>query len=222
VPRLRILILDADEVWRGGLRRLIEEQPDWELSGEASSVEHAVKMMIARTPDVVAMDAALPAGTVETLRQARPETAVLAVGAIDRDEAVEAVIRAGARGFITKSDPPETICQAVETVSRDRVFLSPRASEVVLDRFLGVSSADDVLSRMRELTPRERDIVRLLADGMSSRELARKLSVSVKTIENHRANAMRKLGTHSVGDVVRAAIRAGVIESKPADNGPDP
>ena len=207
---VRILILDSDEVRQQGLRRVLETNARFAVCGETADPDQALAMVASLEPDVVVMEAAFSASAVTAIHRSRPSTGVLLLLSREGDGDVEAAVRAGARAVATESDSPETIRRGIEAAAAQHAFLSPCASEIALDRYLGHGHED---LRTRKLTAREREVVRLLADGKSSRDLARMLDVSVRTVENHRANAMRKLGARSAAELVRAAIRAGVLGS---------
>ncbi|MGH9320048.1 MAG: LuxR C-terminal-related transcriptional regulator [Vicinamibacteria bacterium] len=213
MTHLSILIVDADEIWRRGFRRLVEEEGGWEVCGEAADGDSAFELLSQLRPDVVAMDGSLPIDIIAYLHRVRPEAGILVFGSHHRHDAVDGILTAGARGLVSKSDSAEMVLDAIETVARNDPFLSPSASEIVLERYLGRPAQRTEARRPQQLTRRECDVVRLLAEGKSNRELARTLAISVKTVENHRANAMRKLGVHTIGDLVREAIRHGMIES---------
>jgi DNA-binding NarL/FixJ family response regulator len=215
VPRLRILVVDDDEVWRRGFRRLVEDQPGWELVGETIEVSDAGPRVAETSADVVVVGATggiLPLGTLEEIKTRRPDARVIVFGAHPQHEVVRGLLEAGVLAIVSKTDSIDTVRQTIEAASNDKIFLSPVASEPVIEQYLSASRPPRDRPSSQTLTSRERDVVRLLAEGKTNRAAAAELEISVKTVENHRANAMRKLGARSVGDLVRAAIRAGLIE----------
>jgi DNA-binding NarL/FixJ family response regulator len=164
-------------------------------------------------PDVVAMDASFSTDAIADLHRVRPKVGILVFDSHQRHETVDGILSAGAKGLVSKSDSAEMVLDAIQAVARNDPFLSPSASEIVLERYLGRPASRAATRRPQQLTRRECDVVRLLSEGKTNRELAQTLHISVKTVENHRANAMRKLGVHTIGDLVREAIRHGMIET---------
>lgn len=214
MARLRILVVDPDDIWRRGFRQLVQDHAGWEVSGEAIDAAAAIRLLIDDSPDVVAIDASFSLATIERIQRLRPDSAVVVLGSHERHEVVRGLLQAGVLGLVSKSEPAETIQQAIQAASNKELFVSPGASELVIEQYLSASTRHGAPgASARTLTSREGDVVRLLAEGKTNREAARELDISVKTVENHRANAMRKLGARSVGDLVRAAIRAGLIEN---------
>jgi DNA-binding NarL/FixJ family response regulator len=213
---LRILLADDHEIVRHGLRRLLEAQPGWEICGEAGSGREAVEKARSARPDVAVLDYSMPElNGVEAARQileALPKTEVLLLTMHDSEQFLREALEAGVRGFVLKSDAMSEMVAAVRAVSSHERFLSPGASGLALEGFLrGVEpgrgpSADG-------LTPREREVVQLLARGKSNKEVASALDISVKTVEAHRANIMHKLGFTSFSDLVHYAIRNKIVEA---------
>jgi DNA-binding NarL/FixJ family response regulator len=212
VPRLRILVVDDDEVWRRGFRRLVEDQPGWELVGETIEVSDAAPRVAETSADVVVIGGLLSLRALEEIKSRRPDARVIVFGAHEQHEVVRGLLEAGVLAIVSKTDSIDTVRQAIEAASNGKIFLSPVASEPVIEQYLSASRPARDRPSSQTLTSRERDVVRLLAEGKTNRAAAAELEISVKTVENHRANAMRKLGARSVGDLVRAAIRAGLIE----------
>jgi len=211
---LRILIVDDYEVVRRGIRTLLEGETGWEVCGEASTGPAAVEAAARLKPDVVILDLGLPElhGLEVTRRilQRRPDTEVLVLTMHASEELIRQVLRAGAHGYVLKSDAGEQLVAAVRSLERHEPFLTTRVTEVVLDGFLkGV--ANDAVGEA--LTPREREVLQLVAEGRSSKSIAAALGVTVKTIESHRASLMRKLHLRTVADLVRYAVRNGLVEA---------
>src|SRR5690242_7297308 len=211
---LRILIVDDYEVVRRGIRTLLEGETGWEVCGEASTGPAAVEAAARLKPDVVILDLGLPElhGLEVTRRilQRRPDTEVLELTMHASEELIRQVLRAGAHGYVLKSDAGEQLVATVRSLERHEPFLTTRVTEVVLDGFLkGV--ANDAVGEA--LTPREREVLQLVAEGRSSKSIAAALGVSVKTIESHRASLMRKLHLRTVADLVRYAVRNGLVEA---------
>lgn len=218
---LRILIADDHEVARGGIRALLENQPNWEVCGEARDGREAVDMASELKPDIVLLDIGMPnLNGLEAARQilsASPNMAILILTMHDSEHTVREVLRAGARGFLLKSDAGKDLITAVEALRTQRTFFTTRVSQMVLDGYLdrGAQDGDGPASEGNSdevLTTREREVIQLLAEGKTSKEVAVMLNLSVKTAETHRTNLMRKLGLHSVADLTRYAVRNGIVQ----------
>lgn len=211
--KARILLADDHEIVRRGLRNLLEDRPEWSICCEARDGREAVAEALRAKPDIVVMDIAMP--RMNGLEAARrivdklPRTEVLILTMHESKQLVHDVLQSGARGYILKSDAGKDLITGIEALLDHKPFFSQQVSEVVLEGFLkgtGTEAASD------ELTPREREIVQLLAEGKSNKEVAAVLGISVKTVEAHRANLMRKMGFSSLSDVVRYAVREKMIE----------
>ncbi len=212
----RILVADDHEVVRRGLCALLRNQPDWEVCGEARDGREAVEKALTLKPEVVILDIGMPnLNGLEATRQilkANSHIKVLILTLHDSDQVVQEVLNAGARGFLLKTDAARDLVAAVDALRRDKIYFTPKVAAMVLDGFLRRENrpAPEVAARSR-LTPREREIVQLLAEGKSSKEVAVALGLSVKTAETHRSNIMRKLDLHSVSDLVLYAIRNNIV-----------
>jgi DNA-binding NarL/FixJ family response regulator len=207
---LRILIVDDHAVVRRGVRSLLESEAGWEISGEATTGREAVEMARRLQPDVVVMDITLPElngldATRQILKDS-PRIEILVLTMHHSEELARDVLQAGARGYVLKSDADQSLIAAVKSLREHKPFLSSMVTEFVLDDYL---HRTDVLESMahERVTTREREIIQLVAEGKSSKEAASTLGVSVKTIEAHRANIMRKLRLRSLSELVRYAIR---------------
>jgi DNA-binding NarL/FixJ family response regulator len=211
---LRILVVDDHAVVRRGVRSLLESHEGWEVCGEATTGRDAVEQSRRLRPDVIVMDLSLPElngldATRHILKDA-PETEVLVLTMHQSEELARDVLQAGARGYVLKSDADEDLIVAVENLRQHKPFLTPTVTEFVLDGYIR-DGADQDASR-GAVTAREREIVQLIAEGKSNKQAASALSISVKTIEAHRANIMRKLHLRSVSDLVRYAIRNKIVQ----------
>jgi DNA-binding NarL/FixJ family response regulator len=213
---VRILVVDDHAVVRRGIRALLESRPGWDVCGEATTGRAAVEQCRQLRPDIVVMDLSLPdLNGLEATRQivkAGMDTEVLVLTMHHSEELAREVLQAGARGYVLKSDAAENLLAAVDSLRQHKPFLTSAVAEFVLDDYVRRcdSGKDDLASVA--LTPREREIVQLVAEGQSSKEAAAKLSLTVKTIETHRANIMKKLRLRSVSDLVRYAIRNKIVE----------
>jgi DNA-binding NarL/FixJ family response regulator len=210
---LRILVADDHDIVRRGLKELLEERPGWRVCAEAANGREAVELAITHRPHVAVLDLTMPElnglDATRRIRQALPDTEVLIFTMHESEELVRTVLAAGARGYLLKSDAARQLVPAVETLAQHKPFFAGRISEVLLKGFLKAErNAEPAQER---LTSREREVVQLLAEGNSNKEIARALDLSVKTVETHRAAIMRKLGLHSLADLVRYAIRNSII-----------
>jgi DNA-binding NarL/FixJ family response regulator len=212
VRPLKILVGDDHEVVRKGVRALLETHPGWVVCAEVSNGREAVEQSLAHAPDVVVLDVGMPElNGLEAAREVRaavPRAAVLILTVYDTEEIVHEVLTAGARGYVLKSDAGRDLVAAVEALSCGRTFFTSTVAERVVVGYV----AGGAPASASPLTARERQIVQLLAEGLSNKEIASKLSISTKTVETHRANLMRKLKLHGLGDLVRYAIRNHLVE----------
>ena len=210
---LRILIADDHDLIRRGIRELLAIRSEWEIVGEARNGQEAVEKAEALKPDVVVLDFSMPLmngpqAAAKILEQ-RPETGVIILTMHDSEDAIHEVLRAGALGLVWKTDADQVLVDAVESVANKRTFFTNRAADVLLDTYRKRPEAPQ-LSKKAELptlTDREREVVRLLADGLTSKEVADSLRISTRTVESHRLNINRKVGFNSVADLIRYAIR---------------
>lgn len=212
----RILIADDHEMIRAGLRKVLEGRSDWTVCGEAVNGREAVAKARELKPDVVVLDFAMPElNGLEVIRQIRatlPHTEVLILTMHESEQLAREAVAAGARGFVLKSDAGETVAAAVEQLSQHRSYFTATVSQMVLQDYLHPAELTEEIVIGNRLTAREREIVQLIAEGRSSKEVADALGISVKTAETHRANLMRKLGLHSVSELVHYAIRNQIVE----------
>ncbi len=212
----RIFIADDHEVVRKGLISLLEAQPGWEVCGEAGDGREAVEKAFELKPDITILDIGMPGlNGLEATRQilkVNPDAKILVLTLHDSDSVVREVLNAGARGFLLKSDAARDLVAAAEALRRDKTYFTSKVAAMVLEGYLkgGVAPSPTQVTRNR-LTPREREIVQLLAEGKSTKEVAVALGLSVKTAETHRSNIMRKLQIHSVSDLVLYAVRNNIV-----------
>jgi DNA-binding NarL/FixJ family response regulator len=214
VSALRILIADDHEVARRGIRSLLEAHPGWQVIGEASNGRDAVNLATQLKPDVALLDIGMPSlNGLDATRQIlaiAPDTRVLILTMHDSEQVVREVLAAGARGFLLKSDAGRDLISAVEALQFRRTFFTTKVAQLVLEGYLHPASESDQPSRS-VLTPREREVIQLLAEGKTTKEVATTLNLSVKTAETHRTNLMRKLDLHSVVDLTLYAVRNGIV-----------
>lgn len=213
---LRIVVVDDHGVVRRGVRALLEMQPGWEVTAEGATGREAVELVKQFHPDVVVMDLSLPElNGLEATRQIlkeSPRTEVLVLTMHHSEQLAGEVLQAGARGYVLKSDADQNLIAAVDSLRQHKPFLTSAVTAFVLDGYMQLSDMSDVRAAGEAVTPREREIIQLIAEGHSSKEIAVSLGVANKTVEAHRANIMRKLRLHSVSDLVRYAIRNKLVQ----------
>jgi DNA-binding NarL/FixJ family response regulator len=215
---VRILIADDHDVVRAGLRQLLLEKKGWEVCGEATTGRQAAAMALELKPDVVVMDIAMPElnglEAARQIRKALPKTEIVVLTLHLSDQLAYEIIEAGIRGYVLKSDCNRDLVNAVESLGMHRPFFTARVSEMMMDGLRGDKPhvRENQADARSRLTGRQREIVQLLAEGKTSKEVAVALNISVKTAETHRANIMRRLELHSVSELVRYAVKNQIIE----------
>jgi DNA-binding NarL/FixJ family response regulator len=219
----RILVADDHEIVRRGLRAMIEAAGH-EVCAEAATGREAVELATSTSPHVAVLDVSMPDLTgleaARRIREAKPGVEVLIVTAHDSEQMVRDVLAAGARGYLLKSDAARDVVSAVEDLLHGRTHFTSRVAEIVLAGYLsggGAPAAPEGTSEeapaVSRLTPREREVLQLLAEGKGAKQIALDLAISVKTVETHRSNLMRTLGLGSISDLVRYAVRNRIIEA---------
>jgi len=213
MPLLRILIADDHSVVRAGLRTLLESHAGWEVCAESPDGRDAIEKATKLKPDVAVLDIGMPllngVEATRRIRAASPSTEILILTMHESDDLVQQVVDAGARGYILKDDADRVLLAAVDAVRQHKPYFSTRVSTPPAD---DLSSPDSARTRPR-LTPREREILQLLTEGKSNKEVASLLGISVNTAEAHRANIMLKLNLHSLAELVHYAIRNNIIKT---------
>jgi DNA-binding NarL/FixJ family response regulator len=214
---IRILVADDHSVVRRGVRALLDDKPTFIVCGEAASGAETILKAKRLKPDVIVMDISMPeVDGLEATRQLHkelPETAVLVLTMHESEEVVREVMNSGARGYVLKSDLDRNLLMAVEALAEGRPFFSAKVSEIVLNGYLKNSTMWSKTARggAARPTPRQREVVRLLAEGKTNKEVAAALGISVKTAETHRNQIMRKLELRSFSDLVRYAVREKLV-----------
>jgi DNA-binding NarL/FixJ family response regulator len=209
---IRILLADDHDIMRRGLRDILNTYDDWEVCGEAANGRDAVRMAEELKPDVIVLDLSMPElngiEACRVIKKSLPNTEVLIYTLHETEQLIRRGLAAGARGFVLKSDTELKLVEAIETLSRHKPFLNSKAAEALLESFIKneAESEEDSI-----LTSREREIVQLLAEGKTNKEVAASLSISVRTVEAHRAAIMSKLGIDSLAELVHYAIRNNII-----------
>ena len=211
MKNVRILLADDHEIVRHGLRRLLETQPGWKICGEAGSGREALGKTLQMKPDVVILDHSMPelsgAEAARQILKALPQTEIVILTMHNSEQLLREVLEAGVHGYVLKSDAMCDMVSAVRSLLEHKRYLSPGASGVAVEGFLHPSAEPE----SGRLTSREREIVQLLTQGKSNKEVASALDISVKTVEAHRANIMHKLNLPSFADLVHYAIRTGIV-----------
>jgi DNA-binding NarL/FixJ family response regulator len=216
---LRILIADDHDLMRRGLKSLIEAHAGWEIVAEAHTGAEAATKAEELKPDIAILDISMPElnglEAARRIRKISPRTEILILSVHYSDRLIRDILEAGVRGYVVKSDSDRDLVIAIEALANHKPFLTPQATEVMLSGISGArgASAADPDAMKERLTSREREIVQLLSEGKSSKETAAVLGISIKTAETHRANIMRKLGIHSVSELVRYAVRNQIVEA---------
>jgi two-component system response regulator NreC len=213
--KIRVLIADDHGLVRAGIRSLLEGHSDIEVVGEAGSGQEAIEQTVRLEPDVVLMDIAMGdlSGLEATaeIKERVPAVNILALTMHEREEYFFAMLKAGALGYVLKESEPDELLAAIRAVHTGEAFLSPSVTKAVLEDYL-VQRPEQAQSRYDRLTLREKEVFRLAVEGKTTREMSDILHLSVKTLEKHRANMMRKLGLQNLPELIKYAIRQGLIE----------
>lgn len=210
--RARLMLVDGHEVVRQGVRAVIEAERNWILCAEAGGREEALDAATEAKPDIIILEISMPnvsgLDLIVELRKLLPRVEILVLTTHDSERMVAQALRAGARGYLLKSDGGEKLIEAIGALSRHQAYFSSSVSETLLQSYLhsGTGTARE------QLTPRERQIVKLVAEGASNKRIAAILKVSTKTVETHRASAMRKTGSRSSADLALYAARNDLVQ----------
>jgi DNA-binding NarL/FixJ family response regulator len=213
---IKVLIADDHDLMRRGIKAIIETKKGWEVCGEVRTGAQAVAKAKELKPDIAILDITMPElnglEAAKRIQKLSEKTEILMLSVHYSDQLIREVIEAGIRGYIVKSDSDRDLSIALDNLANHKPFFAPRVTEVILNSSSGGVSPRTEGARSR-VTSREREIIQLLSEGKSSKEVAVLLNISVKTAETHRANIMRKLQIHSVSDLVRYAVRNQIIEA---------
>jgi two-component system response regulator NreC len=216
---IRVLLADDHTIVRQGVRMVLEAMGDISVVAEAEDGQQAVELAVQLRPDVAVVDLTMPRlGGVEAIRQIRrdsPGTEVVVLSVHDSEAYVVQALRAGAAGYVLKRNAATELAEAIRAAQQGQAYLHPLIARRVIDDYLSrIHASDDAVSEPHErLTPREREVLQLAAEGHTTRAIAGLLSLSTKTVEHHRASVMTKLGLHGQTELVKYAIRAGLVES---------
>ncbi|MBU4225760.1 MAG: response regulator transcription factor [Chloroflexi bacterium] len=214
--KIRLLLVDDHQVVRSGLRMLLAGESDVEIVGEAGTAKEALDAVPQLTPDIVLMDIGLPdmSGIQATreIKRLYPEVAVVALTIHEDEEYFFKMLEAGANGYVPKRAAPEELLTAIRAAAKGEVYLYPSLAKLLVKDFLAQDRGSGEAAGLDGLTDREQEVLRYLADGATNDEIAEVLVISPKTVARHRENIMRKLNLHSRVDLVRYAIRKGIIK----------
>jgi two-component system response regulator NreC len=219
VKKLRILIADDHGLVRRGIREVLHSRPGWRVIGEAANGREAVAKAIELKPDVAVVDIGMPElDGIEAARQIRaavPKTKILVLTMNESDYLIRRALDAGANGYVLKSDLTESLPKAVEAIVAGKRFLTPKVSEIVLEGFLNTKGQHQLIEwKHTRTSPRETEIIRLLAAGKANKEIAELLKITVRTVETHRSKIMLKLGVHSLAELIHYAFRHEIVPVK--------
>ncbi len=216
MPQIRILLVDDHTLFRQGIKTILSAEPDLEVVGEAANGGEAIERAGDLKPDVVVMDISMPGMScfeaTRQIRRARPETKVLFLTMYDDEDYLLEGMEVGASGYVLKDSPATQLSAAVRDVHRGGSYLSPRMLSQLVEDFRGRVRTSTKSPRFSTLTPREREVMKLLAEGNSVKEIACDLNLSVKTVEAHKFNLMRKLDIHNKAQLVQYAIQKKIIQ----------
>ncbi|MGB5058917.1 MAG: response regulator transcription factor [Candidatus Promineifilaceae bacterium] len=217
MSKIKLLLADDHAVVRSGLRMLLEAQPDMEIVAEAENGRETIEKVLAFQPDIVLMDIEMPGmNGIEATRKIKeesPETAVLALTMYEDDQYFFEMLKAGAAGYIPKRAAPDALVNAIRTVKKGEVFLYPSMAAYLVEDYLQRDEApEEDEADVVDLTTREREVLVLIAEGLSNGEISEKLVISIKTVDRHRENIMRKLNIHNRIDLVKFALKRGMID----------
>ena len=215
MKKVRIILADDHTVMRAGLRALLERQPNLEVVGEAEDGRQTVELASSHVPDVVVMDIAMPnLNGVEATRRMvskQPTISVVILSMYSDESYVMRALEAGARAYLLKDSAVTDLIRAIEAVSQGKSFFSPKISRILAEEYVRALRQKGVADSYELLTPREREILQLLAEGKTNKEVATSLNISVYTAETHRGNIFQKLNLHSSAELVLYAVRKGII-----------
>lgn len=214
---IRVLIADDHVVMREGMSLLLEAEPDIEVVGQAGDGQEAWKRALELKPDVILMDITMPRKSglevTQHLQNTLPETRILILTMHEGDEFFFRTLQAGASGYVLKGASPDELLTAIRAVHEGGVYLYPTMAAKLMNDYLSRPASEQ--ATYDDLTPREREVLTLIAEGLTSREIAEELTISVNTVQTHRQNVMEKLDLHNKSELIKYAIRKGLISVEP-------
>lgn len=215
MAKLRLLLGDDHTIVRHGLRKILEEKPEWTVVGEAGDGREAVRQTLALKPDVAVLDIGMPLlngieATAQIVKRA-PQVNVLILSMHSQEAYVSRALQAGASGYLLKDSAGTDLIHAITTITSGKSYFSPAISKLMLDDYVRRVAETKVVDKYDALSEREREIFQLIAEGRSNKEVAELLGISVATVETHRARILEKLDVHNTAELVLYAVRRGVI-----------
>ncbi|MCH8911458.1 MAG: response regulator transcription factor [Chloroflexi bacterium] len=213
---VRVLIVDDHDIVRAGIRMLLDAQPDMAVVGEASDGKEAIEMAGSMKPDVVLMDISMPGTTgieaTRAIKKADSRIEIVGLTMHAEDRYFFQLLQAGASGYVVKGAAPRELLEAVRAASRGEAYIHPSLQRKLIGDYVSRTEGSGQASMLADLTERELEVLRLIVDGLTSREIAESLVISPNTVERHRQNIMSKLGLHNRAELVRYAISKGLVE----------
>jgi two-component system response regulator NreC len=216
MKKVRLLVADDHKIFRQGIKKLLEEEPDLQVVGESADGRETVKKATELKPDIILMDIAMAnlngLEATKQIKKVLPETKVIMLTMHKNEEYVLQSFQAGASGYILKEGAVEELVSAIRSIHQDKSFLSPTVSKTLVDAYLRKMETGKTETPFDLLTDREREVLQLIAEGYTNREVAKQLFISVKTVEAHRAHIMQKLNIHDIAKLVKYAIQKGLVD----------
>ncbi len=216
MKKVKLLVADDHKIFRQGIKKLLEEESDMQVVGEAADGREAVKKSTELKPDVILMDIAMAnlngLEATKQIKKVLPSIKVIMLTMHKNEEYILQSFQAGASGFILKEGAVEELVSAIRSIHQDKSFLSPTISKTLIDAYLRKMETGKTETPFDLLTDREREVLQLIAEGYTNREVAKALFISVKTVEAHRAHIMQKLNIHDIAKLVKYAIQKGLVD----------
>jgi len=216
MKKVKLLVADDHKIFRQGIKKLLEEESDLQVAGEAANGREAVKKATELKPDVILMDITMAnlngLEATKQIKKVLPDVKVIMLTMHKNEEYVLQSFQAGASGYILKEGAVEELVSAIRSIHQDKSFLSPTISKTLIDAYLRKMETGKTETPFDLLTDREREVLQLIAEGYTNREVAKSLFISVKTVEAHRAHIMQKLNIHDIAKLVKYAIQKGLVD----------
>ena len=213
--KFKVVIAEDHTILREGLKALLSSDPELVVCGEAENGKDAINMVQRLNPDIILMDLSMPKihglEAIREIRKTSPSTKVLVLTVHDNEEYISATLRSGASGYVLKNDSYEELLASIKTVLRGKSYLSPAISQKVIQGYLDGKKGEDIRTGYETLTSRERETLKLIAEGVRNRDIAEFMGISSKTAEKHRSNLMKKLDLHSISAITAFAAKKGLI-----------